>query len=87
MAPTISETPSRDAGSSVIARRAMSAGRPRCTAMRTAGRNSEGVFNPWAVRQNSIPASFNMEALLGASSQCFSSVKDIKRAKNRSLRS
>ena len=55
--------------------------------MRTAGRNSDGLFNPWAVRQNSIPASFNMEALLGASSQCLSSVKEIKRAKKRSLRS
>ena len=44
--PTRSETPSNFAGTSVIALKATSMGKPLSTALRTAGRNSDGLFNP-----------------------------------------
>ena len=85
--PTRFEALIVEAGVDVSEARAISTGRPRSTDFLTAGRRSDGDLRPSDVKQIVTPASFKYAALLGASSQCFSSVRDTKRERNGSLRS
>ena len=50
-------------------------------------KNSEGDFKPSEVKQIFTPALLSIAALLGASSQCFSSVRDTNLARKGSLKS